>query len=264
MRKVARTMDEHELQFKYDSARVVVLRWAFPILLLLSTIPLLEARVSARSVIEAMLVTLMAAFIGSSAQVRATKNGIRVRRFWAWKEIPYSDIDKCRASWLLIVCYVQLRRSRTPWQRIYFIREDTVTQVTATGRHTKLTKFVEEQASHRAPEAAQDSVQPRKEPANRSLVALACCFFGGVAYGFYAHRAWTAPSGLVHSANGPLGRAIAAWRDLSTIVDWPWNLIAASLLLALVFILRFKRSAWGPAVVLGTLLGAVLGRLVMP
>jgi hypothetical protein len=98
----------------------------------------------------------------------------------------------------------------------------------------------------------------------RRALIVGLWFVGGTAYGLYYQSVVSAAHTSRQATNDWPIRTITAWRHFSqALIAWPWNLLAACLLLGLIVALRFKRSAWGPAFVLGALIGAIVGRLAI-
>ncbi|MGA2610494.1 MAG: hypothetical protein ABSH01_23870 [Terriglobia bacterium] len=253
--------------FDYDPTGVVVFKWFMPVLALLATTLLLEPGRTVASVAIALLLVLWAVFGFSAAQVRAGKEGVRFRRFRTWKEVPYSEVRKCRMSWAPGMCCLKLRQSVAPWGKIYFICEGPRFELALPGRHTKLTRYIEERASRRDSSARLPASPGIGGSLPRRVSVCALWFSAGAMWAFYS---LSVPQGraplrvpLGPHGDGWLVRLLMWWREFNNaVVQWPWNLLAALLTLGLILLLRFRRSAWGPALALGLLVGSVAARLV--
>jgi hypothetical protein len=62
-------------------------------------------------------------FFLSVARVKAEGNVLKYRRWFSWKEIPYSEIRECGESW--VFGYVRIGRYIFPWGSIFFARPNS-------------------------------------------------------------------------------------------------------------------------------------------
>jgi hypothetical protein len=257
-----------DFHFQYDPTRVVVGKWFLPIVALLATTPLLEPRRTVASVVIALLLVLWAVFGFSAAQVRAGKEGVRFRRFRRWKEVPYSEVRKCRISWAPGMCCLKLRQPVPPWGKIYFISEGPLFEMALPGGHTRLTRYIEERASGRDSSAHVPASPGTGGSLRRRLLVCALWFGAGAMWAFYSlsvrqgRAPLRVPSGP-HANEWPVGLIMWSREFNNAVVHWPWNLLAGLLALGLIILLRFRRGAWGPACALGLLVGSVAARLAV-
>lgn len=242
---------------RYNPTRVVVFKWFLPIVALLGTMPLLEPTTSLVAVLLALLLVGGAIFAFSAAQVRVSNADIAFRRFRRWHHVAYRDIQKCRISWFPAMCYMKVRTFVPPWGKVYFISEGPLEELTLPGRHSSLTRYIEERASNAKSrdEHASQTVPPLQAPESGLARRIGMCVLW-----FCSGAVWLFSRAFSTSAfqmRGP-GTLIGEWQHLNNlIVHWPWNLLAGLLLLGLMFLLRFRRLAWGPAFVLGALTGSL-------
>ena len=63
---------------------------------------------------------LLGSFFLSVARVEPGNKAVKYRRWFGWREVPYSEIVDCGESW--VFGYVKFGHSRFAWRTMYFVR----------------------------------------------------------------------------------------------------------------------------------------------
>ncbi len=109
---------------KSSLGRLILLKVCFPALVFWIAALTLTSGPLLGSLLLVLPFVLWGTFNLTIAQVRADEHGVRYRRFWRWKEVPYSDIVRCRFSLFPPgLPYLKRRRFTPPWGSIYFAHD---------------------------------------------------------------------------------------------------------------------------------------------
>jgi len=85
-----------------------------------------------------------ALFHASLAVLQIPDGGIRYRRLFSWRQLPYDEIVDCGVAWGIGIGFLRLKHSLFPWGKLYFVL-DKNQKLFGRGEYPML-RYIEKQA----------------------------------------------------------------------------------------------------------------------
>jgi hypothetical protein len=233
-----------------DTTKIFLLRLWLPFILLLGVSTALWG--GRHWVVLSLPPVLVALFYLSAVQIRPGPKMLRWRRLFNWQDVPYENILECKVSIAPGIGLLRLRRFVFPWGRLYFVREEP-NQLLWPGGQSQLTRFINARREETpVPEASYH--EGANAPKMRERTACGVAASVGVIAAFLSRTLLPDVSVQFDPTRYPHW-IVACEQFQRAIASWPWNLLVAFMLLAIVLVLRFK-NAWGFAFAFGGVLGS--------
>lgn len=189
---------------------------------------------------------LLAAFCFSAAEITATDESLRYRRFFRWQKVDYGEIRDCRVAWFLGMGRLKLNHSVAPWGTIYFLLPLEPFEVVFPGRQSKFTAFVN----------ARRGKNIQEDRRGRQITYHVMFIIAGVAYMFLFYSLF--PNFPPRSELQSLPEWVRGFMQFErAALGWPWGVLTSIVLLLSVIRFRSKRRSWILAFCLGAVLTSV-------
>lgn len=237
-----------------DRQMFIVIR-GMPVALFVGSVALIMSGHSNSSAVVYHRVLLEAPFLAWGAflltvgEVRADNDQLEYRRFYRWRKIPYTAIQRCMGSLHPGLGFLQLKGVRG---KVYF-----VVLRPAFGQSSDLVGYINERLSgaHAKSHSPANGAYRGMHGSyvNSKLLCLAAGA-AGMIYGLLL--TWRFPEFFSASSWANFPR----WLSFSVMLlvraqTWPWSLLTGVALVIVILRMRFRKSAWILAAAVGALIG---------
>ncbi len=202
--------------------------------------------------------------------VEAESNFLLYRRFFKWRRLEYCEIVACGRSFFPGLNYLKLKTPVPPFGKLYYIPYNPVEWI---WQQPKADREAREYINARIGKSLESLPAPQSETSvekyNSKTGAAQCALSGGsstLIVLLLRLLGWPwldSPPTVGFELNWMNWVVAALWHLCVRVIDWPYNLLAVSGLLAVIFITRFGR--WSPSLasVVGAICGGTLARLIL-
>ena len=125
--------------------RVIIFKLWFPFLISAGTFAVFST--GKHRVATSLPFLLLALLYLSAAQIRIEHNGVRYRRIWHWKRVPYERIVKVRVSFLPGLGFLKFTDILLPWGKLYYVLEEP-SKLLLPGSQSEIMKEIESKSNH--------------------------------------------------------------------------------------------------------------------
>jgi len=234
--------------------RVYLLRLWWPVLLFFLSTQLIWG--TYRALIVAIPLFVLGFFYASAAEIRLDEDALSYRRWSRWVRVSYRDIKECNVSLAPGLGALKLSHAVPPWSKLYFVREER-SQILFPGGQSQLTALINARCSR----AAGTIQQPARSGTKKGLTVCGMAMVAGLLAAMLSRILLPDVSIQFDQASFP--RWLVRYEALQrATAAWPWNAVVCCSLLAILILLKFRRSAWGAAFALGGTLGLIAAKVM--